>query len=380
VLAVCTRSETLLIDLLFKLVYRAQFYLNVPAILQLLRFREIRDTYYQQLWQGAARNIGAQAQDWDFGYMRISRNSLTTVVKQGSVMLDSHLTLDIMGNKALTYALMAEKEYSTPDYQTFTMRSLKVAEALLDRQKGKEVVVKPVSGTGGGRGVTTGIKDRRALHKAARMAAQFDSNLLVEEQVEGDSFRLLYLNGKFIDAVRRDPPEITGDGKHSIRKLVALENRRRLKERPFAALSPLKVDRDCLNWLERQGMTPRSILADGRSIQLKRAVNENRAEQNHNVTEQVHPETVELGRRLASDLGVEFAGLDVLCKDISAPLTRANGWMNEINTTPGVHHHYLIANPEVGTPVAEKVLEYIFSTGRGAMMLSPVSGNDERAA
>jgi cyanophycin synthetase len=113
---------------------------------------------------------------------------------------------------------------------------------------------------------------------------------------------------------------------------------------------------------------------------LKRAVNENRAEQNHNVTAQVHPETVELGRRLASDLGVEFAGLDVLCKDISAPLTRANGWMNEVNTTPGVHHHYLIANPAVGTPVAEKVLEYIFSTGRGAMMLGPVSAKDERAA
>ncbi|NOR20315.1 MAG: cyanophycin synthetase [Xanthomonadales bacterium] len=369
-----------MIDLLFKLVYRAQFYLNVPAILQLLRFREIRDTYYQQLWQEAARNIGAQAQDWDFGYMQISRNSLTTVVKQGSVMLDSHLTLDIMGNKALTYALMAEKEYSTPDYQTFTMRSLKVAEAMLNRQKGKEVVVKPVSGTGGGRGVTTGIKDRRALHKAARMAAQFDSHLLVEEQVEGDSFRLLFLDGKFIDAVRRDPPRITGDGKHSIRKLVALENQRRLKERPFTALSALKIDRDCLNWLELQGMTPRSILADGRSIQLKRAVNENRAEQNHNVTEQVHPETVELGRRLAADLGVEFAGLDVLCKDISAPLTRANGWMNEVNTTPGVHHHYLIANPAAGTPVAEKVLEYIFSTGRGAMMLGPIRSNDERAA
>ena len=369
-----------MIDLLYKLVYRAQFYLNVPAILQLLKFREIRNTYYQQLWQEAARNVGARAHDWDFGYMRISRDSLTTVVKQGTVMLDSHLTLEIMGNKALTYALMAEKEYSTPDYQTFTMRTFKLAEALMDRQKGKEVVVKPISGTGGGRGVTTGIRDRRALHKAARMAAQFDSDLLIEEQVEGDSFRLLYLDGEFIDAVRRDPPVITGDGKNSIRKLVAMENRQRLSMRPFAALSPLKIDRDCLNCLEQQGMNPRSILAYGHSIQLKRAVNENRAEQNHNVTEQVHPETIALGARLASDLGVEFAGLDVLCKDISVPLTRANGWMNEVNTTPGMHHHYLISNPGGGARVAELVLDYIFRTGRGAMVLGQNHGKDERAA
>jgi hypothetical protein len=62
--------ESVLIDLIYKLVYRAQFYLNVPAILQLLRFREIRNTYYQQLWQEAARNIDASAQDWDFGYIR----------------------------------------------------------------------------------------------------------------------------------------------------------------------------------------------------------------------------------------------------------------------------------------------------------------------
>lgn len=369
-----------MIDLFIKFVYRAQFYLNVPAILQLLKFREIRNTYYQQLWQEAAHSIGARATNWDFGYMRISRGSMTTVVKQGGVMLDSHLTLDIMGNKALTYQLMAEKDYSTPDYETFTMRSLSTAEALLLRQKGKEVVVKPISGTGGGRGVTTGIRDLRSLRKAARMAAQFDSDLMIEEQVEGDSFRLLYLNGEFLDAVRRDRPEIAGDGKHSIRQLVGLENRRRLTERPFVALSPLKIDRDCLNWLEAQGLTKRSVLPKGRSIQLKRAVNENRAEQNHNVSDQVHPETIELGSRLASDLGVEFAGIDVLCKDISVPLTRANGWMNEVNTTPGIHHHYLLANPDAGTRVAEKLLEYIFTTGRGAMVLGRIDDQDHRAA
>jgi len=369
-----------LIDLLYKLVYRAQFYLNVPAILQLLKFRELRNTYYQQLWQVAARNIGARAHDWEFGYMRISRDGLTTLVKQGSVMLDSHLTLDIMGNKALTYALMAEKEYSTPDHEIFTMRSLQAAEALLDRHKGKEVVVKPISGTGGGRGVTTGIRDLRSLRKAARMAAQFDSDLMIEEQVEGDSFRLLYLNGQFIDAIRRDRPEITGDGRRSIRKLVALENQRRLTERPIAALSPLKIDRDCLNWLEQQGLTTRSVLAEGRSIQIKRAVNENRAAQNHSVMGQVHPETIALGGRLAKDFGVEFAGLDVICKDISAPLTSANGWMNEVNTTPGIHHHYLIAEPDASIRVAELVLDYIFRTGRGAMVLDRSYGEGEQAA
>ena len=34
---------------------------------------------------------------------------------------------------------------------------------------------------------------------------------------------LLFLDGQFIDAIRRDPPRVTGDGRHSITELVAAE-------------------------------------------------------------------------------------------------------------------------------------------------------------
>ena len=355
-------------DLLSKLFYRSRFYLDVPGILQLLKFRELRNTYYSKFWDEAAHNVGAKCNKWDFGYTRISRDSMTTFVKLYSVMMDNHLTLDIMGNKALTYTLLADMGYPLPKFRSYTMHNLNEAEAFLENHGGP-LVIKPTHGTGGGRGVTTGITDLKALRKASRFAASFCSDLLIEEQIEGHSYRLLYLDGKLIDAVRRDPPVLTGDGHHSIRRLVAMENHRRFNERPVAALSPLKIDRDCINTLRVQGLSTSSILSAGQTIIVKKAINENRSEQNHIVTDQVHPEIIALGSKLISDLGVQFAGLDILCKDIGAPLEDVNGLFNEVNTTPGLHHHYLVTNPKSSTPVAEQVLEYMFSNRIGIMLL-----------
>lgn len=357
-------------DQLFRLFYRAGFYLDVPALVQLLEFRQLRQRYYQELWQVAAGNIGARARPWDFGFCRIDRDGLSAIVRQSSVMLDDHLTLEVMGNKALVYELMREKGYATPRHRRYTMRSLGRAEAFLGDDIQGPVVVKPASGTGGGRGVTTGIVDRADLRKASRLAARFDTELLVEEQLEGRSYRLLYLDGVFIDAIRRDPPIVTGTGRHTIRQLVARENRRRLTASVATALSPLRIDPDCRNKLRQMGLKPSSKPQAGQVVELKRAVNENGSRGNHTVTDQVHPETIAAGARLVTGLGVRLAGLDVLCRDISVPLGDGNGLISEINTTPGLHHHDLVADRSKRVRVAERLLSHMFETRQGVMTLN----------
>jgi len=49
---------------------------------------------------------------------------------------------------------------------------------------------------------------------------------LVEQQAQGDVYRLLYLNGKLLDAVQRSSPSVLADGRSSIRKLIQLETKR----------------------------------------------------------------------------------------------------------------------------------------------------------
>ncbi len=355
-----------------RLAYRSQFYLDVPGLVQLMKFKQLRQDFYRELWQQAATAVEAEYADWGFGFARISKGGWSTFVKHGSVMLDDHLSLDIAGNKLMVYHLMAELGYRVPKHRHFQMADFGSCETFFDGCS-SPVVVKPASGTGGGRGVTTGITTRSDLRKAARLAASFDTDLIVEEQLQGGSFRLLYFNGQFVDAVRRDPPVIIGDGKRTIRQLVSQENKRRLKGDSFVALSPLKIDRDCQNKLREDGVTVRSCLELDRIFELKQAVNENCSLRNHNVTNEVHPDTISSGAQLVNKLGIKFAGLDVMCRDISNPLGQENGLITEINTTPGIHHHYLVSDKTKKCPVAELVLDYMFSAHQGVMHLGDVA-------
>lgn len=373
------RTVTLVAGQLRRLLYRAGFYLDVPGLIQLLKFRQLRGRFYADLWQQTAVNIGAVCRGWDAGFMRIERDGLTTIVHQSTVMLDDQLTLEIMGNKALVYQLMSGKGYAVPNHLVFSVSEFDLCRDFFLAQA-RPVVLKPAGGTGGGRGVTTGIRTLRALRKAFRLAARFDSRLIVEEQLDGHSYRLLYIDGRFVDAVRRDAPVIVGDGTHTIRQLVAMENVRRLEGKPVTALSPLKIDRDCQNRLKEMGLRPRDRLEAGRVIELKKAINENTREQNHRVSSEVHADTVRAGAALVRDLGVAFAGLDVICKDISKPLSADNGLISEINTTPGIHHHYLVSGPAAERPIADQVLDHIFQSRTGTMALAPALQDPQEPA
>lgn len=350
------------------LYHRSKFYLDLPMVYRILQFRELRRRFYSELWQSAARNVGAEFEPWKYGYFRLRRDGLTTVVRLALVMLDDHLTLNIMGNKVLTLELMRETGFRVPDFCAYTLASLGEAQAFLARQNGP-VVVKPASGTGGGRGVTTGILDPQTLRRASRLAARYSDHLLVEEQLAGASYRLLYLDGQFIDAIRRDPPTVTGDGRSTVRRLIRQETGRRLTQRPYTAMSPLRLDRDCRNKLKAQNLHPGSRPAEGEVVTVKQAINENAARENHNVKDRVHPDLIEAGAALVKSLGVRFAGLDWLCSDITQPMSRSDARCNEINTTPGIHHHYLVAEPDRATPVAELLLEHMFTTRQGVMEL-----------
>jgi cyanophycin synthetase len=351
-----------------RLWHRARFYADVPTVLLLLKFRELRKAFYRELWREAAQRSGAEIGDLGSGFSGISRNGMTTAVKLSSVMLDDHLTVQLVNDKAVTSNLLKQLGAPVPAFCAYTMSHLAPAEAFLATLSGN-AVVKPAGGTGAGRGVTTGISTPKQLREASRHAARFAGELMIEEEITGHSFRLLYLEGRLIDAVRRDPPALVGDGKSTIRQLIKAENDRRLNDRPFTALSPIRIDNDCLGKLRAQGFTLRSRPAVRQSVVVKQVPNENAARDNHGVLSQVHPEIASLGARLVNAVGVRFAGLDLICKDIARPLTPDNGRINEINATPGIHHHYLVADRSNIVPVASIVLDHLFSRRQGVMFL-----------
>ena len=349
-------------------VFRSLRLLDVPDVLQHVKFRALRRRYYDLFWANVAREVGADFHKWDGGFHRLTRNGTVVIVRGPEVRLDDHLTLNLMGNKALTFELLAEQGLPVPRHVRFPVTDMSKAAALLG-DAGRPLVVKPNFGTGGGRGVTTGITTASGLRRAALWAARFDTDLIAEEQIEGRCWRLLFVDGRFLDAVRRDPPSVAGDGARNIAALVAAENRARLKGQPFTALSPIRLDRECAGYLAAQGFTSRSVPPAGGKVVLKRAVNENASAQNHALRDGVHASTIAACAQLTQNLGVRLAGIDIIAGDISLPLTRGNGIIGEINTTPGLHHHDLVATPLPGTSVAAALVNYMFATRSGTVTL-----------
>jgi len=321
------------------------------------RFEPIRDRFYRRMWSESARAAGATIEDLGDGLFRIMQGNVWTFVKRSEVTLDSQLMLEIAGDKPLCHRLLRELGVPTPEYLEFRLDSLDAATAWLEQRPGP-IVVKPAAAGSAGDGVTTGVTTARGLRRAAWRAATQSARLMAERQVEGDSYRLTYVGGTLLDAIRRNRPRVVGDGRATIRQLVDAENQRRLHGE-VVSLHPLEVDLEMKNFLRSQGRRLSDVPTVGEIVVLKRVANQNRADENESVRDRVHPEIVRLGATIAAHLRLEVVGLDVLTTDISLPLSATGGVVNEINTTPGLHHHYLISDRSRIVPIADAILAYV---------------------
>ena len=198
-------------------------------------------------------------------------------------------------------------------------------------------VVKPANGYGG-KGVTVNISDNKLLKNAAILASLYSPEILIEEQIAGESFRLLIFNGKMIDAVKRNGLRLHGDGKSTIRQLL------RNHESYSDGLE--KNDQDINFMLKLQKLDWDFIVRESQSLLVKSksldeiAVSELRTVYDENVTENVCSEIIKYAEDTARLVDSKFLGVDIISTDISKDLRDTGGIINEVNTTPALHHHY----------------------------------------
>jgi glutathione synthase/RimK-type ligase-like ATP-grasp enzyme len=341
-------------------------YLKFKGIFNERRFRyrthfeKIRKDFYRKLWTDTARELGADIQDVGYGFLNIQLGSKSTLVYNALVMLDDPVTLRKAGNKPLIHKILLDHGFPVIKFVEFNLKSLNKAYDFIQTNK-KPGVVKPGSWGAAGNGITTGINSWKCLKRASFKAAVDAHELIIEEQVEGSSYRLLYLNGEFLDALRRHPPHLTGDGKSSIRELIYAENDRRINGEKITSLHPLKIDWEMRCYLKAKGYRLSQVLPKNEIMQVKRVVSQNSSRENQSVNSDVHPDTIKMGSEIAKLLNIQLAGIDVMTEDITRPLSEANGVINEVNTTPGLHHHYLVFNEDEITPVASMVIKHLLN-------------------
>ena len=325
---------------------------------QSVQAKRHRAQFYEDVWRDAAGELGATFEVLDKELFKISCGGVSTRVHNNYTALDDPVTLRIALDKPLVHTILRAQGLPTPDHAEFSLSTLDKAYQFLAQHR--LCVVKPSEGTAGGDGVTTGIETRFQAFQAAIRAAGFSQRLLIEEQIKGDTIRLLYLNGQLLDAVRRDPPTVLGDGKSTISQLVQSANQRRLAAGYELAQVTLKRDFDMKRTLARQGFSGRSVPADGQRVVLKGVVNDNMAEENVSVVNQVSGCMVAAGCRAAALIGARLAGIDIITPDIHQSLEEAGGKILEVNATPGFHYHYFKNGGacRVAVPILKTCLEH----------------------
>jgi cyanophycin synthetase len=317
---------------------------------------EVRDAVYAAIWRDAAGRAGADVRDLGSGFLEIGRAAALLKVWQQVVPLDDPVTLRLALDKPVVHRLLRDASVPVPEHLEWSFADYEPALEFV-AGAGGPCVVKAASGTGGGEGTTAGVDSPARLMRARLRAGRFGGRLLIERQVPGPVYRLLFLDGELIDVIRHVPPRLTGDGSATVEGLIAAENERRLSAAGEAGLSLLDVGLDTIFTLERQGLRLASVVPAGAEIAVQTVTNDNRIEDTETIRDGLHPELVAASRRAALAVGLRLAGVDVITPDASQPLEQVGGVVAEVNGTPGIHHHYHVADRANATPVAVPILE-----------------------
>lgn len=283
------------------------------------------------------------------------------------------IPVDIAGNKHLTKRILSDAGIPVPQGDiAYTMKSAVSAASLL----GYPVVLKPFDANQG-KGVFTNINGIDELETAFTTATRFSRAVIVEKHITGRDYRLLAVGGRLVAAAERIPPNVIGDGRHTIRELVEMENTNPLRgfdhEKP---LTKIKLDDMSKQVLAKAGYCEDSIPNTGCRVMLRFNGNISTGGSAIDCTEEVHPHNAWLAVKAAELLQLDVAGIDITCGDISRPVTAENGAVIEVNAAPGLRMHLY---PSVGKSrnVAGDILEHLFpANAANSIPITAITGTN----
>lgn len=278
-------------------------------------------------------------------------------------------------DKTLSYHILNELGIPVPPGAIASS----VSEAReIANQIGFPVITKPVDGNHA-KGVTLDIQDHTLLETGFHRASQIGKSgtVIVERFVLGDHFRILIIDGQLVNVLERLPAQITGDGVTTNQQLIDNENHfRSTLESRARPLKPLPNDGETRENLSRQGHTLESIPEPGEIVKV-RWVGPQDGGMNTDVTDQVHPDTIEAALQATCALGIDICGIDYISPNIATSIFEA-GAIVEMNTAPAVMGHR-IPDEGPGSDVAGAILNALLPPDRQPRPLTILVAKSDRS-
>src|SRR5574343_724423 len=244
--------------------------------------------------------------------------------------MTSAIAESIAGDKDLTKTLL--KSCGVPVPEGVAVASADEAWEAAQDMDGP-VVIKPAE-RNHGRGVTLDLTEEADIRAAFELADKHGSEVLVERYIRGNEHRLLVVGGRVVAAARGESAWITGDGHSTVVQLIDSQinsdpRRGTTEAHPLNRLD-ISEDEVVLLDLQRQGLAADAVVPAGKRVLVQR---------NGNVaidcTDELHPDVAFQVGLAVRAVGLDIAGVDLVCEDISQPLEAQGGAIVEVNAGPG---------------------------------------------
>lgn len=259
--------------------------------------------------------------------------------KAGSV-INSRPAAPLTQDKHSTRLVLRDQDIPAPRGKRFTRQDLDAAVSDATEELGYPVVVKPLHGTQG-KGVFTGISEESELQWAfSELSGETArDDIIVEEQIDGEAYRIIVINGRAVSALISRRGTVTGDGSRTVRQLVE-ERQHARRSNPHLMSRPIHVDDRLEHLLQRQQTALEDVLETGRTVQITYGSNTSQGGEHAQVLEQLHPSVLESSVRAVQAIpGLGFAGVDFIIPEPDRPLSEQRAGICEINSVPAVDSH-----------------------------------------
>ena len=265
-----------------------------------------------------------------------------------SMVLDPEMGLrthEICENKDEAKKYLAKAGIPVPKGRRFPPGTSDEEIVRYAAEAGYPLVLKPANGYMGN-GVFSNVPDETSLRELlvhVRRELQFP-DVMIEERVEGDDYRIFVLGDNVVAALQRVPANVTGNGRDSIRKLIRDKNRERRKN-PHLVSKQIKVDREILSNIKRAGSRMRSVLKNGETLNLRVKCNIVFGGDSVDVTDKLPYHVKHTAIRAVKAIpGLNHAGVDIL---YNSGRPDSEGVIIEINSMAEIGGHLY---PLVGEP------------------------------
>ncbi len=282
------------------------------------------------------RGVKIEVLDKEDQVLRFSRGRHIEYIKEATkTSKDSYITPHLLENKEVTKKILYQKGFNVPIGKAYsTIESALTDYSIYQKQK---VVVKPKA-TNFGLGIYfihPGKKKEYA--SAAQSAFSYGNSIIVEKFCPGEEFRFLVIDGKVIGVAKREPANVVGDGKQSIKELIHEKNYDPSYYRTpktFIHLGPEEK-----KVLHAQSLAGSNIPKKGKKIYLRHNSNISTGGDALDMTDLVHKGYHKIAVKATRVFNAKICGVDMIIPFPKQEPNRRNYAIIELNYNPVLFIH-----------------------------------------